>query len=194
MYSVYSRVLPVFPVIPCITGIPVYYRYSRYSRVFRVFRVFSVPRYSRVFRVFRVFPYIRGVTPYSPVFRVFPCVPRPARPLSPEGHSEPARCSRVVGTGVVYPMVIPHTPLGGYGVCPGGTPPPYPTTLEQLAGSERPVSAQERASGLNGLAGKRAGPGTGPGCTRAFLYLRSFRPGIPDRLRAIRGKCWIGSR
>ena len=101
VYSLYNRVIPCIPCIPCIPGI------TGYPRVFPGIPVFPVlpgipgypgipgitgiPVYSRVSRVF---PCITGIPVYSRVFRVFPSTARPARPLSPEGHSEPRGASR----------------------------------------------------------------------------------------------------
>ena len=73
-----------------------------------------------------------------------------------------------------------------------GTPRTHPTT--HAATRDAAPSAAEWPSGLNRPRGVRVEGTAGRKAARSFPYLRSFWPGHPDGLKAIRGKCWIGSR
>ena len=183
-----------------------------YPRVFPCIPVYSrVSRYSRYSRYSRVFPGTPGITVYS---RVFPCIPvyslyeaRPARPLSPEAHSRPARgdagraggrCSGLRG-GV--PGGVPHGhtpyPLGGMGYAHGvhhPVTPPRSTLHRPPARPAAPRAGLEWASGLNRPRGVRAGRGQGRHAPLTFPYLRSFWPGVRNRLQPVPDNRWIGSR
>ena len=211
-YSVLTDLIPIrklqrytIPGIPGIPGIPVY---SRYSRVFRVFPVLpGITRYSRVFRVFPVFRYSR-VFPVFPGIPGYPGIPvyslyslyslqrrAPARPIEPRGPFWPcgvALSTPLSMTGVVYGGGYPpgHAP----GACPGGYTTPVHHPGHAQRGAQCHTARSERASGLNGPRGLRVGRGRGRKAAPLFPYLRSFLPGIPDRLQPVWGNRWIGSR
>ena len=176
---------------------------SRYSRVFRVFHgipgipgITGVPVYSTVFPVLPVFPCIPVYSTVFPVFPVFPCIP-----LNPE-----ARQGRLPGNTREYTGIHGNTRVYRLpGVTGGCTRVPPLSSWVPLGGTQEdrvvpwytpraPLPAQERPSGLNGPRGVRVAAGRGHHVAALFPYLRSFWPGHPDGLRAIRANRWIGSR
>ena len=125
-----------------VTGIPVCSGYSLYSRYTRYSLYSGYSLYSRYSVCYPVFPCIPGITRYSRVFRVFRVFRVAQRAVLP--------VARVMG--VVYGGGYPpgHAPWA----CPGGytTPVPHPQHPGYVQNGCR--SAPERASGLNGLAGR----------------------------------------
>ena len=186
---VYSRVfpcIPVFSVFSVFTCIPVY------SRVFPI--IPGIPLYSVCSRVFpgipvysRDIPVFPGIPVYSRVFPVFPCEARPARPLEPRGPF----CGGGGVTGGGVPCGMPrYTP----GYAPWAYPGVYTWQTTRYTTPGHPATAQERASGLKGPRGVRVGQGPGAKGPGTLPYLRSFWPGVPDRLQPVRDNRWIGSR
>ena len=91
-------------------------------------------------------------------------------------------------------MVVGYPPGHAHGACPGGYTTPTPPPWHGPRRAPCRTARQEWASGLNRPRGDRAGWPYGHPSRVAFPYLRSFRPGIPDRLKAVWGNRWIGSR
>ena len=83
------------------------------------------------------------------------------------------------------------------GVYPRGTPLGMPrrgTQGTMVHHPPPPRPAQEWASGLNRPRGLRVARGPEGHAALGFPYLRSFWPGVRNRLRAVLDNRWIGSR
>ena len=78
--------------------------------------------------------------------------------------------------------------------CGGGYTTPPPPHGHHRRAARAPRATPERASGLNGPRGVRVAGTQGRHAALGFPYLRSFWPGSPDGLQAVRDNRWIGSR